>query len=276
MKEPLYKYSIILLTSAIFTACATETKVSQVSKDDLRNSDKILSHQLVNSVLWFQQSAEMVASYHQAYKYAEMLLDNKLKTVRSRLPLAVVLDIDETVLDNSPYEAQMIEKGTSYESSSWKIWADEARAKALPGALDFVNFAKERNVEVFYISNRKSDVHSATVENLKKHGFPFADDRHVILSEGSNDKTSRREKVVETHTVLVYVGDNLTDYSELYAHRDLGMGKELVEKNKNELLHNFVILPNPMYGEWEGAIYENNYGISSDMKVKKKMNVLEK
>lgn len=277
MKQLLRKYYILFIASSLLVACAAENKTSKVvSTSSSVSAEKQMSQQLVTSVLWYQKSAEMVASYLQAYKYAEMLVDSKLKTIRSKLPLAVVLDIDETVLDNSPYEAQLIEKGKTYEPTTWKIWTDEARAKALPGALDFVNFAKEKGIEIFYISNRKTDELDATIENLKKYRFPYADTKHVILKSSTSDKTARREKVSSTHTILVYVGDNLTDYSELYADRGSDMGKELVMKNKNELLYNFVILPNPMYGEWEGAIYGNDYGISNETKLQKRLQILDK
>ncbi|UII33078.1 5'-nucleotidase, lipoprotein e(P4) family [Fulvivirga ulvae] len=277
MKQLLRKYSILFIASTLLVACATENQTTKVASPATSiPAEKQMSQQLVTSVLWYQKSAEMVAAYLQAYKYAEMLVDSKLKTIRSRLPLAVVLDIDETVLDNSPYEAQLIEKGKTYESATWKLWTDEARAKALPGALEFVNFAKEKGVEIFYISNRKTDELESTIENLKKYRFPDADEKHVILKSSTSDKTARRGKVSSTHTILVFVGDNLTDYSELYADRGSDMGKELVLKNKEELLYNFVILPNPMYGEWEGAIYNNDYSISNELKLQKRQQVLDK
>lgn len=277
MKQLLRKYYFIFIASSLLISCAAENKTTQVSSvPAAAPAEKQMSQQLVTSVLWYQKSAEMVAAYLQAYKYAEMLVDSKLKTIRSRLPLAVVLDIDETVLDNSPYEAQLIEKGKTYESATWKIWTDEARAKALPGALEFVTFAKEKGLEIFYISNRKTDELDATIENLKKYKFPDADAKHVILKSSTSDKTARRQQVAATHTILVFIGDNLTDYSELYANRGSDLGKELVMKNKQELLYNFVILPNPMYGEWEGAIYDNDYGISDKMKLQKRLQILDK
>ncbi|MBL6447142.1 5'-nucleotidase, lipoprotein e(P4) family [Fulvivirga sp. 29W222] len=276
MKQ-LRKYYIIFITSSLLISCAAEKKTTTAtSKATSESAKKQMSQQLVMGVLWYQKSAEMVAAYQQAYKYAEMLLDSKLKTVRSSLPLAVVLDIDETVLDNSPYEGQLIEKGKIYQPSTWKAWTSEARAKALPGALEFVNFAKKKGLEIFYISNRDTDELDATIENLKKYRFPDADTKHVILKSSTSDKTERREKVANSHTILVFVGDNLTDYSELYADRGNDMGKELVKKNKSELLYNFVILPNPMYGEWEGAIYNNDYSIDNESKVQKRLQAIDK
>lgn len=262
------RFPLIALAIAS-VSCSTQKQANRTAEDQL-------SEQLVTSVLWFQQSAEMVASYLQAYQYGKLILTGKLDTLNAQLPPAVVLDIDETVLDNSPYEVYLIGKGELYQPSTWKEWTDQARAKALPGALDFVNFAKEKGVEVFYISNRKVNELDATVRNLKAHNFPFADNEHVLLKESTSDKTARREKVAENYNIILFLGDNLTDYSELYADRGSDMGKQLIYKNLEDLLYNFVMLPNPMYGEWEKAIYDNDFSISTEEKLKKRLEVLEK
>lgn len=227
-----------------------------------------LADQLTMSTLWFQQSAEMRQSYYQSYRYAELLLDKKIENKKSEKPGAVVLDIDETVLDNSPYQALLIDSSWTYTGETWKRWTDQARAQRLPGALEFVNYAKENGVEVFYISNRKTDELQSTIKNLKEMGFPNASEDYVALKETTSDKTERRNAVLKDYDILVYVGDNLTDYSEIFANRNKGMGKDLVDKYKNELLENFVMLPNPMYGEWEGAIYNNDYSVADSTKLK--------
>lgn len=270
--KPIFSKTPLLLITAIFLSCSGTQQVANQSS----SAEAQLSQQLVGSVLWYQQSAEMVAAYYQAYRYGEMLLEGKLDTLKPSMPAAVVLDIDETVLDNSPYEAQLIATGSSYESGTWKIWTAEARAKALPGALEFVNFARKKGVDVFYISNRKTDELNATIENLKKYNFPNANPEHILLKTTTSDKTARREQVASKYNILVFVGDNLTDYSELFANRDKNLGKDLVQKYKDELLSNFVMLPNPMYGEWEKAIYDNNFSISTETKLQKRQQLLQK
>ena len=262
-------HKITVLALAFAAASCT------ASKQTTSTAEKLFSQQLVTSVLWYQQSAEMVASYLQAYEYGKLVLAAKMDTISSAQPLAVVLDIDETVLDNSPYEVELIKKGLAYESFTWKAWTDQARAKALPGALDFVNFAKGKGIEVFYISNRKENELQATIQNLQTLGFPNADTDHVYLRGSTSDKTARREQVSEKYNIILFVGDNLTDYSELYANRGEDLGKAAVIKNKGDLLHNFIMLPNPMYGEWESAIYGNDNSISTQEKLKKRLEVLE-
>jgi 5'-nucleotidase (lipoprotein e(P4) family) len=261
------KYLLLLI---IASACSAQIQTQSTES----SAEEEISKQLGNAVLWYQRSAEMRLAYYQAYQYGKLLLDNKLANSRNSKPPAVVLDIDETVLDNSPYEAWLIDNGETYKTESWKKWTSEARAAALPGALEFVTYAKSRGVEVFYISNRTVQELDATLKNLKGKNFPNASDAFVMLKTSASDKTERREKVLETHNVMVYLGDNLTDFSEEFADRESDMGFNLVDNKKDILLNNFVMLPNPMYGEWEGAIYDNNYGLSDEIKLKKRKEAL--
>ncbi len=262
------KYVALLLCFSLLHACQTTVKEKEV------DYKKPLSDQLGNAVLWYQQSAEMQASYLQAYKNAKLLLATKLDTVTTDLKLAVVVDIDETILDNSPYEARLLVMGVTYESANWKAWCEEANANALPGALDFLNYAHSNGVEIFYISNRKIEVLHATIRNLQKIGAPQSDSSHVMLRTTTSDKTLRRDAVKAKCEVLIYVGDNLTDYDEVYAERKQDLGKLLVSKNQKDLFNNFVMLPNPMYGEWEAALYENDFSLADSLKLVKRREAL--
>ena len=221
-----------------------------------------LSEEGIGSALWFQTSAEMRAAYYQAYQYGRMLLDKKLAINTYRNP-AIVFDIDETLLDNSPYQAWLIHRGETYSSATWKQWTDQARAAALPGALEFVAYARSKGLRIFYISNRKVSEKKATMQNLRDLGVPEVSDDHVLLRENASDKTERRNIVLESHDVVIYVGDNLTDFRQLFDGRGDDYGKDLVDQYREELLNNFVILPNPMYGEWERAILGNETGLSA-------------
>jgi len=255
----------VLIISLFAIACTPKSN-EQPMADSITPAEE-LSNQLGTATLWFQSAAEMRLSYYQAYNYATMLLDHKLETVKDKRKPAVVLDIDETVLDNSPYQGKLLLDGENYASSSWMEWTALAKAQALPGVKKFVDYAMERGVEVFYISNRKVNRLGATIENLRKEGLPNADSSHVYLKKETSDKTARRAKVSEGYNILVFVGDNLTDYSELYADRGADMGKGLVDENLDELLGSFVMLPNPMYGEWEKAIYNNDYRRTDSIKL---------
>ncbi len=248
---------------------SSKINTSSTSKNEL-------SSQLGNATIWFQKSAEMDASFLQAYNYGKLLLFLKMDTLKANTKKpAVILDLDETVLDNSPYEARLFLNGETYGSESWEKWCKEAKAKALPGAQDFLSYADELGIEIFYISNRKANVLESTLKNLQALNLPYADKDHVLLRTAESDKTERRDLVKENHQVILYVGDNLTDYSEDYANRGADLGKYLVNKNKEELLYNFLMLPNPMYGEWESAIYNNDFTKSNEEKLKMRKKILE-
>ena len=262
MKKLSYLF-LILLTS---WSCQNNTKSTELNyKEDL-------SAQLEGAVLWYQNSAEMQASYLQAYAYGKMLLDKHLENYDNELPAAAVLDLDETVLDNSPYEGMLIKSKQTYSSDTWNNWVEMAAAEALPGAADFLNYTKSKGVEVIYISNRLDKLLGPTLKNMQALNLPNADSAHVFLKKETSDKTARRAIVSQSFNVLVYIGDNLTDFSELFANRGDGMGKDLVLQNKEELLNHFVILPNPMYGEWEKAIYGNDWSHSDSAKLSIRLN----
>jgi 5'-nucleotidase (lipoprotein e(P4) family) len=253
---------IIVFSVLLFSGC------QQMPKEKELNATNKLSLQLGNATLWFQQSAEMKTTYLQAYDKGKMLLKIKMDTLsQSELKPAVVLDLDETVLDNSPYEARLFLQGDNYSSESWEKWCKEGKAKALPGALDFLNFADSLGVKIFYISNRKIEVFESTLKNLKILKLPQAEKDHLYLRTTKSDKTERRAMVEAHHQILLFVGDNLTDYDQKFAERDSTLGKQLVQKHQKELMHNFIMLPNPMYGEWESALYGNDFSKTEEEKL---------
>ncbi len=239
------------------------------------NPKEQLAQQKVMATIWFQQSAEMEAAYLQAYNHGKMLLASKLDTLPEDGDYGVVLDIDETVLDNSPAEVILIRNGETFSQDNWKKWTAQARARALPGVKDFIDFAISSGVDVFYISNRGIEELDATLKNLSALDFPNADSAHVLLKTETSDKTARRTKVSAMTTVLLYVGDNLRDYSEAFGERGTDLGKGVVHSTKEDWLTNFIILPNPTYGEWEKAIYGNDYGLTDEEKIATRLSVLK-
>jgi 5'-nucleotidase (lipoprotein e(P4) family) len=265
------KLLLLLLTVNLLWACEQNQKVLNPN-EQLSNSEH-----LVSATNWFQKSAEMRACFYQAYNFAELKLSEHHKNYKGHKPAAVVLDIDETVLDNSPYEKQLIETGVLYSSKTWKVWTDKAAAKALPGALEFTMAAKNMGVEVIYISNRKVNEMESTVNNLISAGFPNADSHFVYLREmdKSGDKTERRARVMEKYEVLLLIGDNLTDFNQMFGGRGFNLGFDSVDSYKKEFGDKFIILPNPMYGEWEGAIYGNDYSQTPEKKRALRKEILE-
>ena len=169
-------------------------------------------------------------------------------------PNAVIVDIDETILDNSPYQIHIGHQKTTYDQDSWKNWTDKSSAKAMPGAIEFMKFAEQQKCEVFYITNRDVREQASTLRNLDSLGFPNVDADHLLLLDGASDKTERRAKVSATHRVALLIGDQLRDYDERFKDRTTNYGKDLVQAMNDSLRRYFILLPNPMYGTFRDAV----------------------
>lgn len=239
-KHIIYSGIAVLL---VISACQTNEQESQSVQ---ANSQE----HLLQTVVWYQHSAEMKAAYIQAFNWAGRILKSEAQ-LGATLPLAVVLDIDETVLDNSPQTARQILDGEAFSNEMWDEWCLLAEAEPLPGALEFTLQAMAMGVEVFYISNRGIHLLDVSLKNLKSAGFPNADAEHVLLKTDSSVKDERRASVRETHDVVLLIGDNLGDFSGIFDERQGGLTSEEVMKNREMFGSEFIILPNPLYGSWE-------------------------
>jgi 5'-nucleotidase (lipoprotein e(P4) family) len=228
------------------------------------------------ATIWFQKSAENRALFYQTFEFAKLTLDKNLKEIKSKTPKAIITDIDETVIDNSMYNARLIAEAKLYTNETWDIWETDKNAKALPGAVEFCNYAKSKNVEVFYISNRSMKNLEATMENMKILGFPYIDKEHMLLKNESSDKTDRRRRVGESYEVVLLLGDNLRDFDEIYGKRGDDLGFKTVDDTKTQFGNKFILFPNPMYGEWEKTIYKGNFNRTDEEKRKMRIDILDK
>mgnify|MGYP002395667128 CR=1 FL=1 len=230
-----------------------------------KNNDPKSQDHLIMSVLWYQKATEMQAIYYQCFNWAKIRIDQSLEE-NENLNKAVVVDIDETMLDNSPFETRAINTGEGYSRETWSEWTSRANATALPGAVAFSHYAKEKGVEVFYISNRSVKDFDVTLENLKKEGFAYADSSHLLLKSNTSSKTLRRNKVKKDHEIILLIGDNLGDFSEIFEDRSDNYGFAAVEANKEKFGKKFIVLPNPMYGNWENEVFSNRRDLTNQEK----------
>jgi 5'-nucleotidase (lipoprotein e(P4) family) len=205
----------------------------------------------------------MQAMFYQGYNIAKKSLLDKLKNTENNKPKAVILDIDETVLDNSPVEAMQIINNLPFSDSLWVSWIKKASAEPLPGALDFIKFSDSLGVEVFYVSNRNyKDEYLPTLINLSQKGLPFADSLHVILKRNISSKEIRRNSIEEKYDVVLLIGDNLADFDEVFDIRGEDLGFGAVKSNERRFGTDFIVLPNPMYGPWINTAIRNQDGIN--------------
>jgi len=267
--------SIILISLASLLLCACNSKNNTNSQVPSAKDSVSSNEYMMLSVIYQQRAAELKALSYQAYNFAKMTLDAKLKDKSIKKKKAVIVDIDETILDNSPFEAKCIVEGTHYPKY-WNEWVNMASAKPMPGAVEFLNYAASKGVEVFYITNRNVEIKTVTMENLKKDGFPCVDSWHLLMKiEKSSSKESRRQKVASMYEVLLLMGDNLADFSSLYDHQSADRRLFVTDSLKNVFGSKFIILPNAMYGDWEDALYGFNYNLSSGEKAKiRKQNLI--
>jgi 5'-nucleotidase (lipoprotein e(P4) family) len=222
------------------------------------------------AVLYMQKSAEYRALAYQAFNLARLRLESDLdkknlkqlpKEERKR-PRAIVVDIDETVLDNSPSQANSIRTGRPFNTNDWYAWGEMRKAKAIPGAVDFLNYAVAMGVKVFYISNRDEVQKQATIDNLLKVGFKDVSNENVLLRQTDasgrhiSPKGPRRESVLRGHRVVMLIGDNLDDFSDVFERKNVSERFAETEKAIAEWGRKWIVLPNAMYGTWENAIYD--------------------
>ncbi|MBM3435903.1 MAG: 5'-nucleotidase, lipoprotein e(P4) family [Bacteroidetes bacterium] len=217
---------------------------------------------LTMAILYQQSSAEYRALCYQAFNIAKYRLDQSTRIMGMMKKAAVVVDIDETVLDNSPYEANTILKNWIYPEG-WDEWIEKASANAVPGAVEFLKYAESKGVETYYISNRKESQRTQTLKNLISIGFPFATDDHLLLKDNESSKKTRRGRVSEIRFIIMLIGDNLNDFSEIFEQKSIPERFGLADSLNNEFGNRFIILPNAMYGDWEGALYNYDYSMNA-------------
>ena len=241
--------SATLLFSISSTAQVTEHKPAQYN---------------VSGILWQQQSGEYKALCYQAFNLARWRLEEILRTNKDSMPLAVITDVDETVLDNSPGAAKDIQTGRTYADSTWREWVNYAGAKAMPGAVEFFNYAAQHGVQCFYITNRKEDLKAATMKNLQQQGFPQVDSMHMMMKGPSSDKEPRRMEVAKRYNVVLLLGDNLNDFDDLFFEKFVTERNANVDKVQSFFGNKYIILPNATYGDWENALWQGQKPTSEE------------
>ena len=202
-----------------------------------------------HSMYWHKNSAEYKALCLQAYNAAKNKLDLELLKNTTQT-LAIVADLDETIFNNTPYNEMLIEQNTSYNQQSWSDWVNKKIATAVPGSLDFFNYADSKGVEIIYLSNRRVENYEPTKENLISLGFPFKESTKMLLRTNSRDKDERR-KSIENYNIIMFVGDNLGDFDSTFFDKDNEERWEISKSKKEKFGDSFILIPNLIYGDWE-------------------------
>lgn len=281
-------FVVALLAATLSTGCQSMAPAAAPAADTSANDN-------LNAVAWVQTSAGYEALSLQAYRAAADTLDVALAdpqwdalvpseraTPVTGLPPAVIMDIDETVLDNSPYQARLVVDGASYDEATWAQWVREQQAKALPGVVEFARAASERGVTIIYISNRDETLEAATLANLRAVGMPVAHDS-VFLGLGTqvegcqshgHDKACRRQLAGRSYRVLMQFGDQLGDFVAT-ADNTPAQRATLMDDYGDWFGERWWMLPNPTYGSWQPALFGNDWSQSETVRRKATLEALE-
>ena len=252
-----------------------------------------LRHPALDATLWAQTAVEYDGVTRGAYRLAGAMMERALadSSWTAALPQAeqppaqyrdkppaVVLDVDETVLDNSAYQARLVRQDETYDAESWNAWCREARADPVPGALAFTKQAAARGVQVIYLTNRDSVVERATRDNLRRLGFPVEDAPDAVLTQGERPgwtpKRARRAWVAERYRVLLLVGDNLGDFAPS-VDTSLAVRQRMADQYEAFWGTRWIALPNPQYGSWRGALFDYDYGLTREAQLRRMRERLE-
>ncbi len=260
-KKHLLTFGLVLssIVSTYFVTVSTAQQGTAPTPVQTVNNDYQLG-----ATLFMQKAAEYRALCYQAFYWGQRTLEDdakrakKLPKAERKMPRAVVVDIDETVLDNSPAQAYGIKNQLPFLLKDWYAWGEMRKAKAIPGAVEFANYARSKGVRIFYVSNRDEVQKQATIDNLKAVGFPDISAENVLLRQKESTKEPRRLAIAEKYRIVILIGDNLNDLSNVYEQKSVADRFLAVDKNKALYGSKFIVLPNAMYGEWESAIYRDD------------------
>ena len=259
-KKLVMTISSVLATVVLATGCAqkTEEKKEENKSGDNKITltyDQLRSRENTMGTLWYQNAAEVDALYQQGYNVATNKLKEILKQPTNK-PYSIVLDIDETVLSNIPFQVKMIKDGTAFNPKLWDEWVQKAEATPVAGAKEFLQFADKNKVQIYYISDRTDAQVDATIKNLEAQGLPVQGRDHLMFKkEGDKSKEGRRQEVLKHTNLVMLFGDNLVDFAEFSTKSEADRDK-MFEQLKAEFGDKFIIFPNPMYGSWESAVYQ--------------------
>jgi 5'-nucleotidase (lipoprotein e(P4) family) len=264
------KYFIVISVLFITTAALPQDSL-QKSQISLQTIEEL---KLMN-VLWQQDAAEYRALCYQAFNTATMRLNQISKKKFKKEHIAIITDLDETILDNSYLEAQLIKNGKTYSYQSWKAWTDLSEATPVPGAVEFLQYAKQRGASIFYISNRSVGEVPSTFINLKKLHLPDADTTHMLFMADEPSKETRRQTVMKNYNVVMLMGDNLNDFMQVFEGKNIEDRLAETDNVKQEWGNKFIVLPNATYGEWEAALYNYDYNLSAEKKLSLLLSLLK-
>jgi len=251
---------LIIISTCLLAACTTK----QITTNNTPPDGTISTNGKIYATLFQQKASEYRALCFQAFNIARLRLD-EYKSVTSK-PQAIITDIDETLLDNSPYEAHRVLQGKDYDAASWFEWIAKASADTVPGSASFLKYAASKGITVFYITNREEKEKTGTIQNLERFNLPNADELHLMARKSTSSKEARRQAVLNAFEIVLLLGDNLADFSSLFDKKTVDERLRNTNFSAADFGNRFIVLPNPVYGDWESALFNYNYKLTKVQK----------
>ncbi len=274
---------------ALMLAAALSAGLSVLAAPSAFAQDAVPQNDLLNATLWVSNSVEYKANTLAMYQLAKMRLDEALADKNwtaateqtgayQDLPPAVILDADETAIDNGGYESWLIAAGKDFSGKTWDAWTKAEEAKAIPGAVEFTKYADSKGVKVFYVTNRNADQEEATRKNMEALGFPMGGNIDTFLMskeqpDWTSKKGTRRAFVAKDYRILLLIGDNYGDFSDDYGGSEADRLASF-DKNTAHIGHDWIFIANPEYGSFESAPFMGDYKKSPDERRKLKIDAL--
>lgn len=279
---------LVLLCNVTASAFQSDVAAKPDTTDNVeaKVEAKVEVDERLQAMLWVQTSLEYQASCAQAYAGATRALNIGLAKPRHTAateqvnkpcrfkPPAIILDVDETVLNNAPMQARLVATDSAFNPEQWNEWCLDSSAKLIEGVGPFIKYARSKNVAVFFVTNRSSELDAATARNLTNElGYNVTPDMVMCKNERpewTSNKSTRRAVVANTHRIILLIGDQFGDF----VHIEDVSPEERVEAGKNymnQLGRSWILLPNPNYGDWEQALYDYDFSLDRNA-VKRKKN----
>jgi 5'-nucleotidase (lipoprotein e(P4) family) len=259
--------TVKVLVKALAISMALAAAMPALGQNTTSN-DSNIENNLMMAMAWKQTAAEFRALYHQGFNIARMRVEIALSQKQDdSLPLAIISDVDETLLLANDYWGYLITQGQDFfNDASWDRWIEENRSVASPGALEFLNFCVSNSVEIFYVTNRDQGETTVqlAIENLNAVGFPLVDTAHLRVLRESSNKELVQQRIREDYEVVALLGDNLNDFARRYYSTDIDQRMSLMEQDKDRYGRDYILFPNPTDGHWIRAIFGESEPAGSD------------
>lgn len=265
--------------------------LSAFSGTAARAQDAVPASDMLLATLWTQRAIEYKANALTVFTLARIRLDEALadkswtaapgeqKGDYQGLPPAVILDVDETLIDNSRYQVWMLKNNQSFSTRTWNEFCAAQISTAIPGALEFVKYADSKGVKVFYITNRDAVTEKDTRENMQKLGFPMGGNVDTFLMQNEQPgwgsaKSSRRAVVTKDYRVLLNIGDNFGDFDDRYRSSEADRIKAY-EADMPYWGKQWLMIANPTYGSFDTAPFGHDFKKPREEQRKAKWDVLD-